>query len=688
MENKANSTEVQELKAKIAKLERVHAICYECHKTLMTQSTVDAFFGDMCRIVTDIAGYNMAWIGLVDNNEQKTIKPIAASGNVSNYLTTNIFSWHDPESSAIAKAINTGKIVVQTKSAMGPLWNQDDTERGFRAIAAVPFSMNHKGGVLVAYSTKENIFTDEETGHLTSLAMNISYGHQTIKTKEELNVLASAVQNAAESILITDIHAKVIYTNPCFENLSGYSKHEVLGKHIGIFKSGKHNKDFYEALWHTLKAGNTWHGRFVNRKKDGTLYEEDAIISPVRDASGHVTNYVAVKRDVTQEIALEKQLRHSQKMEAIGRFSRGVAHDFTNLLVIIMNSAEIIKTMLGTSRPDLYELIDNIVKSSRRGGLMTAQLLAFSQNQPTSLKPHNINRVICGLNDMIKRSIGTDIIVDIRTDNTPIKVMLDAAQIEQSIVHICANARDAMPNGGRMTITVSTASLMPEELVLLSGKMSFKTSREPKHFGVITITDTGNGMPEEVMSHIFEPFFTTKNIKMSTGLGLSTTYSIITQHGGYIRVTSNIGIGTTFCIYLPQIEENTISEAQKADQKGITILVIEDDLLLRQITSRILRNAGYTVLESENLAQSLLAIEQNKDDIGLIYSDIFLKDELGSEVTATIRTKYPNIKLIFCSGYPKDILVEKNLIAPGDVLLSKPFRMETLLETVKALLGR
>jgi len=303
----------------------------------------------------------------------------------------------------------------------------------------MPFRINDtQTGILCIYSSEQKIFNEEtEKENLTSLAHNITLGYSAFKAKSDLNILASAVDHAAESIVITDTKGVIIYVNPCFETLSGYSQAEAIGQYIGIFKSGKHKKEFYNELWEVLQRGESWHGKFTNRKKDGSLYEEDATISSVRDSSDKITHYVAVKRDVTQEMALEKQLRHSQKMEAIGRFARGVAHDFTNLLVVIMNSAEVLKTTI--KHNDMTEeLLDNILKCSRRGGLMTSQLLSFSQHQISKPKKFDLNFIVREMRDMLHRSLGPDIDLQMKEFGEPVKAVIDPSQIEQAIIHICA----------------------------------------------------------------------------------------------------------------------------------------------------------------------------------------------------------------------------------------------------------
>ena len=358
--------------------------------------------------------------------------------------------------------------------------------------------------------------------------------------------LTMAVEQAGESIVVTDTRGNIQYVNPAFERITGYDRMEVIGKNTRILKGGRHDAAFYGNLWETLLRGEVWRGTFHDKKKDGTLYEEDAVISPVRDPSGRVVNFVAVKRDVTEVRRMEEQLRQSQKMEAVGRLAGGVAHDFNNLLTAISGYSDLLLHRLpaySTLRRDVEE----IRKAGDRAAALTRQLLAFSRRQVLQPKVLDLNAVVTNMGQTLRHLIGEDI--ELSTDLSPSlsRVKADPGQIEQVIVNLAVNARDAMPDGGRITIATADAELSPAYAV------AHPEVRPGPHV-LLSVADTGHGMSDEIQAHLFEPFFTTKERGKGTGLGLATVYGIVQQSGGHIRVNSAADHGSTFLIYLPRVD--------------------------------------------------------------------------------------------------------------------------------------
>jgi PAS domain S-box-containing protein len=339
--------------------------------------------------------------------------------------------------------------------------------------------------------------------------------------------------------------------NPAFEGITGYSRTDVMGKDPSVLSSGSHDPEFYKELWRTLGQGHTWKGRFINRRKDGTLYHEEAVISPVRDNDNKVSHYVAVKRDVTKENALADQLRQSQKMEALGRLAGQVAHDFTNTLVVMMNSAHIIKTCLSPDS-EAHEFVDKIVEHGNMISSLTCQLLAFSHRQPVKMKPVNLEKVVLGVSETLERMVGTDVNVVMAGSEGRKMIDADPSQVEQVLFHLVVNARDAMKSGGDLHIqTGRTHVTEAMQLKLVAGARLI-----PGDYATFAVIDSGVGMDEDTQNQIFEPFFTTKG-KDGSGLGLSTAYGIVKQHKGYIGVQSEQGKGTTFTVYLPLLSDET-----------------------------------------------------------------------------------------------------------------------------------
>ena len=503
------------------------------------------------------------------------------------------------------------------------------------------------------------------------------------KAEEDLKRLAAAVDEAAESIIVTDPKGKIVYVNPAFEKMTGYDAPEIVGKKPAVLQSGKHDEEFYADLWSTISEGQSWRGRFTNRKKDGALFEEEAVISPVRDETGKTVNYVAVKRDVTHEIALQNQLRHSQKMDALGELAGGVAHDFTNMLVVILGRAQIAKSKVAPSS-GIHTDLDEIIDAGNKLSILTGELLAFAHKAPISLKNVNLNKAIMGVEALLNRSVGKSVNLTIRTTEGPLLANIDAAQIEQAVVHFAINARDAMSGGGRILIETSWLELSEAEAIQLRSQTGSDLI-EAGRYATIGVSDTGAGMSKEVAARIFDPFFSTKKDKQSSGLGMSTAYGIVAQHDGCITVYSHPGRGTTITIYLPLLAApDDADTAPLPTGKGETILLVDDDAVARKALVRILQGLRYTVLEAETGAQCLELARAHKKDIDLLISDYVMPGIKGQAFVDEMRKTLPDLKVLLASGYPRTILAG----LPDDQrMIQKPFTLREVALAVRDLLS-
>jgi len=516
---------------------------------------------------------------------------------------------------------------------------------------------------------------DEETGEevVDAIVEDIT-DHK--KSMEAMSRLFAAVNAADESILITDTSGNIQYVNPCFERTTGYTMDEILGKNTRIMKSGKHSSQYYAELWETIRAGKAWRGHLTNRKKDGTLVEENVVISPVLNEQGEIIHFVAAERDVTQEYLLEKQLLQSQKMEAIGRLAGGVAHDFTNMLTVITQHARMAIKKI-TPDSDIKIHLDEIIEAGNRVASLTSQLLAFASKSTVSLRVMDINKAVLGVEEMLKRTVDKDIHLTLRTEKEPVYAKVDATQIEQIIIHMAVNSKDAMPNGGQLTIETSHAHLTEAEAVQLHDGNN-DHNLLAGDFALISVSDSGCGMNEETKSRIFEPFFTTKSRESSTGLGLSTVYGIVRKHGGHITVYSNVNRGTTFTIYLPRVEAPFREENKGVDSNAIpvgteTILAVENEGSVRRVLVSLIKKLGYNVLEAENGKQALRFAETYQKPIHMLMTDIIMPEMDGKTLSQKFRTIRPETKILFASGYPQTHLKEYGVLKEKDVLISKPF---------------
>ncbi|HTQ50150.1 MAG TPA: PAS domain S-box protein, partial [Candidatus Acidoferrales bacterium] len=500
------------------------------------------------------------------------------------------------------------------------------------------------------------------------------------RSEESHQRLATAVEQAAEAVVISDTDGKILYVNPAFETVTGYSKGEVIGRNPRFLKSGKHDNLFYRRMWAVLANGEVWSGRLVNKKKDGTLFEEEANISPVRDSNGRITNYVAVKRDVTREVMLENQFRQSQKMEAFGQLAGGVAHDFNNLLTVIQGSGSLLlnpqlnpEEKAGCSR--------QIVQAAERAASLTRQLLMFSRKHVLQVDTINLNEVVGNMTKMLQRILGEDIVLHAEYDPKIAAVSADAGMLEQVLLNLAVNSRDAMPKGGRLLIATSRENLG-------AGHPQMPVDMAPGTYVCLKVTDTGCGIAPEVLPHIFEPFFTTKETGKGTGLGLATVYGIIQQHHGWVTVSSEPGRGATFYVYLPaaagapaQVEAASPPKLPRGTE---TILLTEDEPAVRALASNILRRCGYTILPAESGVAALEIWHEYRDKIQLLLTDIIMPDGItGYDLAEQLKLERPQLKVIYTSGYTGDILSRYPTLIRDYCFLQKPYQPYRLAQTVR-----
>jgi PAS domain S-box-containing protein len=480
--------------------------------------------------------------------------------------------------------------------------------------------------------------------------------------------LIRAIEQADESIVITDLDANIVYVNPAFERISGYSREEAIGKNPRFLKSDRQSAEFYAAFWERLRAGESWTGRFVNRMKNGRLYTEEATISPVVNRSGEIINYVAVKRDVTRELELQEQLLQSRKMDAVGRLAGGVAHDFNNMLMVILSYAELLASDLGEGDPRRKHT-DQILRAAERSSALTRQLLAFSRKQVFAPRVIDCNSILTETSSMVRRLIGENIELtcDLASDLWPVKA--DADQIVQIILNLCVNSRDAMPDGGSLTL-------------------SSRNFRLNEGYVEISVSDTGTGIPPEVREKLFEPFFTTKEVGKGTGLGLSTVYGIVEQSGGHIRVESVPGQGATFRVYLPRCsgpQGGSDQHTAVSPNTGTSlVLVVEDEETLREAVCKQLRGQGFRVLSAADGVEAMELLEQHVD-VAMLITDLVMPRMCGRELVRLASRAMPQLRILVLSGYAEQSLSNEDCNGCPMEFLQKPFSLRTLISRIGAL---
>ena len=500
------------------------------------------------------------------------------------------------------------------------------------------------------------------------------------RRRAELHLLEHAVllDMASDAITIVDQNDVITYWNEGAERLYGWSKTEAIGKNIIELLQPVLPQPLEQIRQEFFREGY-WASELSHVKRDGTRVTVESRWTLERQ-DGQRSNSIGIHTDITNRKLLESQLRQSQKMEAIGRLAGGVAHDFNNLLTVIMGRAQLLLDRVTEEK--VRRDLDLIRQTGSRAAALTHQLLAFSRKQVLEPRVIDLKALVVDAEKLLIRVIGEDIKLTVRSDPGLGTVKADPGQIEQVIVNLVVNSRDAMPQGG--TITIETANVNLDE--------SYSRQHlevRPGRYVMLAVSDTGQGMDPETQAKIFEPFFTTKEKDKGTGLGLSTVYGIVQQSGGHIWVYSEPGQGTTFKIYLPRVDEpiETIAQPQYKDARGTeTILLVEDEQTVRELIREILELKGYTVLEAGSPDEAMGICDAHDRPIGLVITDVIMPGMNGTVLAGRLRSRLPNAKIIYMSGYTDAGIVDTGLLASGHAFLQKPIIADSLARKVREVL--
>jgi PAS domain S-box-containing protein len=498
------------------------------------------------------------------------------------------------------------------------------------------------------------------------------------KQKEaRLRLQSGALEAAANAIVITDSKGLIEWVNAAFTTITGYSVAEAIGKTPSLLKSGKHDEKFYRNLWEIVSTGKVWHGEIINRRKDGTLYTEEMTITPMKDSRGGVTHFIAVKQDITARKLLEAQFLRAQRMESVGTLAGGIAHDLNNVLGPILMIAEALKSQVTDvqGRKWLHVLED----SAQHGADLVRQVLAFARGVDGKRILLNPVNILNEIQDMIRDTFPKNIDFSYDPRRGVWTVTGDPTQLHQVFTNLCVNARDAMPNGGALKVTI-------ENVVLDQMYADMNPEAKLGDYVMVTVADTGSGIPADIRDKIFEPFFTTKEIGKGTGLGLSTTVGILRSHGGFIRVYSEMGKGTTFKAYLPAtttsngVEDVAVVKNPLPRGNGELLLVVDDEERMRTVVQGTLEQFGYRVLLAANGAEAVALYAQHREQIAIVLTDMAMPVMDGPATIVALKSMNPNLKIIGSSGLPSDGDVAKAAVAGVKHFVPKPYTAETLLK--------
>lgn len=540
-----------------------------------------------------------------------------------------------------------------------------------------------RDGETILVRVSGQLLPDQEEGPLVfeMIAEDITRARETERTR---NHLAAAVQQTADLLIITDSDGTIEYVNPAFERVTGYSFEEVKGQNPRLLKSGKHSAEHYANMWKELSEGRPWTAEFVNRKKDGSEFHQRSSIYPIADSRRRTVSYVGISTDITHERRMEAQLRQAQKMEAVGQLTAGVAHDFNNVLSVIGVNAELALVDCAAGVVPATDLLRAIEDSVRRAARITGQLLGFSRQARLAIEPADLTGVVSGLSEVLRTAVPENIRLGLAT-NAPVNtVNVDEAAVQQIVLNLVTNARDAMPNGGALDIAVRGCEL--DETYCEAHPYVV-----PGAYVAIEVTDTGVGMDADTRSKIFEPFFTTKALGAGTGLGMAMVYGLTKQQGGHVQVYSEPGLGTTITVRFPVSGEvlrppiGTRSEP-RATTGTETILFVEDDEAIRALAVRALETHGYTVLTAVDGEDGLTTYRANAAMIDLVISDLVMPKMGGMLLWQSLRRESEGVRMILTSGYSEQSASGLEHVDESLAFLQKPWTLGTLLRKVREVL--
>ena len=502
--------------------------------------------------------------------------------------------------------------------------------------------------------------------------------------EQQRELLMSAVEQAAEAIVITDRDGNIQYVNPAFETLTGYSSKEARGNNPSILKSGKQTDQFYKGMWEVLLSGGVWSGRITNKKKSGELFDEEVSISPMKDEEGIITNFVAVKRDVSKEQALENQLRQAMKMEAIGTLTSGIAHDFNNIISAIIGYAEFIQQKAKPGS-ELFDGAKNILGSGQRAAELVRQLLTFSRKVEDEQIPLDLQVVIKDSLKMMRATLPSSVLVEMELADSA-TVVANPINIHQIIINLCTNAVHSMPDStGTITITL--------EDIHRTAPGNLTGQDTAKDYVLLRISDTGCGMNQATAQRIFEPYFTTKDVGKGTGLGLSVVHGIVENCGGFIEVDSQLELGTTFSIYFPASKEKATKtiilqpDTQSSRDSGNEhVMVVDDEPLLVKINQRRLEEIGYKVSIFTDSKKALAAFQEQPANYDVLVTDQTMPGLTGMNLAKKVLELRPEIPIIMCTGHSETVSKETALEAGIKKFVAKPLQSDELLSAVAEVL--
>ena len=556
---------------------------------------------------------------------------------------------------------------------------KDETGQA-RRVAGVYYEISERKALEARFLALNESLEERVADRARQLAATAA---QLEETESRFHLLIDAVTDYA--IFMLDTAGNVVSWNPGAERIKGYSSAEILGRHFSRFYT---KDDRQKELPRTALAMAARSGKYEAEgwrcRKDGTTFMASVVINAIRDASGRLLGFAKITRDITEKKATEEQLRQAQKMEAVGQLTGGVAHDFNNLLTVIMGNLEHLDRVLPPDQPS-KRMIAAALRGASRAAMLTHRLLAFSRRQPLAPEVLSVNKLVAGMSDLMRRTLGEAILIEAVLAGGLWPTLADSNQLENALINLAINARDAMPEGGKLTIETANTHL-DEAYARMNDEV------QPGQYVGIFVTDTGIGMAPDTVAHAFEPFFTTKEIGQGTGLGLSQVFGFIKQSGGHVKIYSEVGEGTTVKLYLPRYRgsENVVDERLESHQlpqgRSELVLVVEDDPDVRDYTVEMVGDLGYSVLSASDGASALRLLDSNRE-ISLLFTDVGLPGGMnGRQLAEQALRRQPRLKVLYTTGYARNAIVHQGRLDSGVEVIFKPFTYSDLATKIRRVL--
>jgi PAS domain S-box-containing protein len=707
----------------LCRINRTLRTLMRCNEVLVRAERESNLLQAVCEVITMDSGYRLAWIGYAENDERKSIRPVAQAGFEEGFLEGLNLTWADEEKGRGPSgiAIRTGTPCLMKDILNDPRfkpWRAEAEKRGCRSLLAIPLvSPEGTFGSLSIYASETDAFDAEEQDLMVRLANDLVFGITALRTREtqrrtaqalgesleqyqklagdrsrEHSLLRALLDSIPDLIFFKDSESVYLGCNKAFEAFCGRTEKMLVGcSDLDLFP--REVAEFFRDMDRKMMALN-----MPRRNEEWIDYPDgrrallDTLKTPFYDQNGILLGMIGISRDITEKRQteeerkhLEAQLQQAQKMEAVGQLAGGIAHDFNNILTAIIGYSEVILLRMDENSPFRHHM-KQVLNSAERAAELTKGLLAFSRKQVLDTRLIDLCEVVRGMEVMLSRIIPEDIDFRTTVSQKILTVMADKGQIEQVLMNLVTNAKDSMPKGGALSVDVSPV-FMDESFAHTHG------FADAGNYACISVSDTGHGMDRETQRKIFEPFFTTKEVGKGTGLGMAIIYGIIKQHNGYINVYSERGSGTTFRIYLP-LSSGEIENFEKPiysvshDVGRETILLVEDDVSVRELHRMILEEAGYTIIEAVDGEDAMDKFKENQSAVDMLVTDVIMPKIDGKSLYQEIEKVRPDMKVLFTSGYTRDIIIKRGILDDELNFLSKPVTASELLRKVRHTLDR